>query len=537
LQSRHKLSIRADPNFPKVWYKDEGGRDKFININAVLVDEHNAIVLEREVPLRVVLTYEGDSDNEVKNQSILKLSNDSTPNIGRNGMVTLKVRIEEVSKNHQKQSFCVKIAPDTSYSPANYDIAIDVSPAITVKSKRNKRNRKELKGGAYADKKSKLDASSHMAASSLLDMAGPLAADNLSQQMAKLRNSNNQGDFQLFLHMTRSWCQFVVDSMKSMEWQHVGFEVMEGGQLNLHRPLYRCPGCWAYKDTLREPRHRPDCVIQKALQTYNKCAVDESMGKIISVLTSGAATPAASRRGASEAAALSSGRGARAAGASAAAAASASSSMVDGLDRSLKASLNKAWPPPPPNSTPRIPSMPPPSLSIPSVGAASAVPSPTILGGPRNKVPRLRGLPAGLQPVSASQPILSLGFLKDRSDVIFQQAESESSSVEESCVASILVAQTEHGFPAFDSKDKLSGFYVYDDKTMVITFFPLANYKALSTTRIEEIQQALQKNKEEGSSTVVTKETEITLAKMKDQVMLSIFEIIGDAKDFWDVGS
>eukprot|EP00954_Amorphochlora_amoebiformis_P000656 51473-Amorphochlora_amoeboformis.AAC.2 len=180
----HKLKIRPTPAFPKVWYKDEGGRDKFIPLNAVLEDQNMNIVPDRcanrlrhvlrliscscrEVPIRVVLTYEGDVDSEVKNQSILKLSNvisntrDSLAKIGRNGRVTLRVRIEEVSKNHQKQAFCVKIVPDTSYSPTFFDIAMDVSPPITVKSKRNKRN---LRGsGRGNDKKGIISSASTLA--------------------------------------------------------------------------------------------------------------------------------------------------------------------------------------------------------------------------------------------------------------------------------------------------------------------------------------------------------------------------------------
>jgi len=279
LLSRHKLTIRPGPQFPKVWYKDEGGRDKFISVDAVLTDQHNNIVTDREVPLRVVLTYEGDPDAEVKNQSILKLSNDTIPKVSRDGRVFLKVRIEEVSKNHQKQAFCVKIQPDTSYSPANNDIAMHVSPPITVKSKRNKRNRtRELKSAG--EKKARPEPT--LAASSVLGMSGPAAAAPFAaDQIDSLRNN---GDSALVLGMVRSWCSFVVDGMRTMEWQHVGFEVVEGGQINLHRPLYRCPGCWAYKDTLREPVHRPDCTLARALQGYRKCNIDEQLSRMVSAI-------------------------------------------------------------------------------------------------------------------------------------------------------------------------------------------------------------------------------------------------------------
>lgn len=41
--------------------------------------------------------------HRVHNQEILKLSPDSKLNIDEQGKATLRVRIEEVSKNHQKQ--------------------------------------------------------------------------------------------------------------------------------------------------------------------------------------------------------------------------------------------------------------------------------------------------------------------------------------------------------------------------------------------------------------------------------------------------
>jgi hypothetical protein len=47
--------------------------------------------------------------------------------VGRDGRVTVRARIEEVSKNHQKQAFCFKLTPDAIFSPANYDISADIS--------------------------------------------------------------------------------------------------------------------------------------------------------------------------------------------------------------------------------------------------------------------------------------------------------------------------------------------------------------------------------------------------------------------------
>lgn len=137
---RHRIRITQQP--PSAWYKDEGGRDNCINISGLLVDEHEQPVQGREVPLKVVLAYEGEDTTEVKQQNILKIPQETLPKVDKFGKIILRVRIEEVSKNHQKQAFVVRIAPDTDYSSENGDISADITTPITVLSKRNKRRPK-----------------------------------------------------------------------------------------------------------------------------------------------------------------------------------------------------------------------------------------------------------------------------------------------------------------------------------------------------------------------------------------------------------
>eukprot|EP00471_Norrisiella_sphaerica_P001329 CAMPEP_0184491076 /NCGR_PEP_ID=MMETSP0113_2-20130426/19555_1 /TAXON_ID=91329 /ORGANISM="Norrisiella sphaerica, Strain BC52" /LENGTH=619 /DNA_ID=CAMNT_0026875275 /DNA_START=78 /DNA_END=1937 /DNA_ORIENTATION=+ len=530
---RHKLKIRPSPLFPSVWYKDEGGRDKFINVDAILEDQNRNLVLDREVPLRVILTYAGDAEAEVKKQSILKLSNDSLPKIGRNGQVTLKVRIEDVSKNHQKQPFCVKIAPDTSYSPANYDIAMDVSPPIIVKSKRNKRTRKgsTVSRGSF-DKKGKIDHSSHMAASSLLHMSGPENKNVITaDQIAKLQS---QADFGLILHMVKSWTENVYNGLRQMEWQHVGFELTETGQINLHRPLYRCPGCWSYKDTLREPRHQADCLVARPLQNYKRCSIEEHLNKMVNILkasgTNGSASTgttvqtslsslAPAHRSTTAGALPSSSSGVHAGDGGASRKAGASSSG-GGLS---KVPLQPAF------SIPRPPEVP----KVSSTGSLGSIPNtiPPLPLSPElpkmNSTPSVPGLPSGLQPVGVSNRNISLGFLKSPTDDAFLFPNDEES------VAAILVAQTPQGFPAYDERDKLIGFYVYDDHQTTITFFKLSSYKEVTEKRKEELEQIFQDQKVEKRSHIITKDQEIELGKMKEQVMMSIFAIMEDSKEFY----
>ena len=51
------------------------------------------------------------------------------------------MRIDDVSKNHQKQPFVIQIAPDTKTQPLNNDISPDECSAVEVRSKRNKSKR------------------------------------------------------------------------------------------------------------------------------------------------------------------------------------------------------------------------------------------------------------------------------------------------------------------------------------------------------------------------------------------------------------
>ena len=41
-----------------MWYKDEGGRDKCIEIVVDLMDAHGRVVQGQDVPLKVALLYE-----------------------------------------------------------------------------------------------------------------------------------------------------------------------------------------------------------------------------------------------------------------------------------------------------------------------------------------------------------------------------------------------------------------------------------------------------------------------------------------------
>ena len=122
---KQRLKFATDPD--KLWFKDEGGRDKCIELSVNLVDHAGRPVQGRDVPLKVTLLYE--SGIAVVDQGILKAATDCTKAVGQSGSAVLRLRIEDVSKNHQNQAFVIKVEPDTGYSPLDFDISSDTRSA------------------------------------------------------------------------------------------------------------------------------------------------------------------------------------------------------------------------------------------------------------------------------------------------------------------------------------------------------------------------------------------------------------------------
>lgn len=79
----------------------------------------------------------------VAKQELLQLLPECKMLLSDNGQVMLRFRINDVSKNHQKQLFSILISPDTTVEPLMYDISPDISESIEVRSKKTKRAKVE----------------------------------------------------------------------------------------------------------------------------------------------------------------------------------------------------------------------------------------------------------------------------------------------------------------------------------------------------------------------------------------------------------
>lgn len=137
---RHRLSIIEENSTTYTWYKDEGGKDKCIELRVHLKDADDKIVRNRNVPLKATLVYR--SGQSVPLQAILSVSPDSrlTLDESLDGAI-LRLRINEVSTRHQGQMFQVLVSPDLSVSPSFGDISSAVSSPVDVKSKRNNKDK------------------------------------------------------------------------------------------------------------------------------------------------------------------------------------------------------------------------------------------------------------------------------------------------------------------------------------------------------------------------------------------------------------
>ena len=136
----HRLIIHDKLNkekIPDIWYKDVGGRERTIDFLVILKDSKNEIVTGRKVHLKLVLLYE--NGQVVPKQEILRLGQDVRAIIDETGRVTIRFRIEEVSRSHQKQKFIVQVGPDVVNYPLTSNVSPDVTPPIEIRSKLNKR--------------------------------------------------------------------------------------------------------------------------------------------------------------------------------------------------------------------------------------------------------------------------------------------------------------------------------------------------------------------------------------------------------------
>ncbi|TDH71689.1 hypothetical protein CCR75_006486 [Bremia lactucae] len=279
---KEKLHVVTQP--PDVWYKDEGGREKCMTIALTLVPAPGTVVEDRVVPLDVKLLYE--SGNLVLNQNILRFFPDMRPNM-THGRALISFRIDDVSKNHQGQSFRLDIGPEQQDGSFMFkDIAPTRTSVIAIRSKRNKR---KLHAGGYTIRASPR---SVVGTPRTPFVPPPGSTEMMEPPLCKYGEPPTSSTYPNILPMgSMSWSSHVVQPPHpsltvatplrhpastpspvstatggAVEWILNGFEIHPHGSMNASRPIYRCPHCRRLNDVdmlATGPlfSHNPHCVF------------------------------------------------------------------------------------------------------------------------------------------------------------------------------------------------------------------------------------------------------------------------------------
>lgn len=144
-----KVVISKTHDWTDVWFKDEGGREKCMELVAGVYNQKHELIKSSST-VQVSLCYAPNHHGTVPvaNQDILRVLNNDL-HTKPDGTVKIRYRVEDVSKNHQGQDFCLMV------EVANRaDVALGLGPPVKIRSKRNKRGRAtQCPSAAKANKK------------------------------------------------------------------------------------------------------------------------------------------------------------------------------------------------------------------------------------------------------------------------------------------------------------------------------------------------------------------------------------------------
>lgn len=216
-----KIRIKAD-NWNPVWYKDEGGRDKCMEVTVGAYNAQNEL-MEEKVPLDLTLCYA--SRYQVSNQDLFRTLGKTSQ---LEGLMRLRFRIEDVSKNHQGQDFCLKVAArSTLYAPG-------YTPTVSVRSKRNKRQR------SGRDSLPPTASSTHRQTGS--DPI-PLPLSRLQEQTAS-QSPQVEGQYHQLVDAIRgvsAWAEETVQGLYQHQWHILGYAQHPDGSPDYNRPYHSMP--------------------------------------------------------------------------------------------------------------------------------------------------------------------------------------------------------------------------------------------------------------------------------------------------------
>ena len=234
----------------KIWYKDMGGRDKAMQVTVKLKDENNEVVRNQRVPLHLTLVYDNDRNTKVHKQEILRKISSPNPSIDPDsGESSLQFRVEDVSKNHQKQDFMVRVEAN---STENFDIAPGLTEPVTVMSK----------------KKHKKSSTTHSSSNSY---SRKRSGDDLTPPIRSHYPSIHDPAVREAMRGVIKWTEEVIHGLCPLKWDTIGYRTFQDGQADYTRPYYNMTN--------------PNDTINRILSMYEK-QTRENMRVLISAIDS-----------------------------------------------------------------------------------------------------------------------------------------------------------------------------------------------------------------------------------------------------------
>lgn len=219
----YKVKISLEEEWNHLWYKDEGGRDKSMELYVAIYDKDGQVRTGEQIPLQPILCYatEEGSSVRVTNQEILRTLGSSKIHIDKDsGKARIRFRVEDVSKNHQGQDFILQVGPDPK-AKLFKDVAPAYTPAVNVRSKRNKRSR--------------VHSTSARASSSPVAGRARTSYDDVSFESADIRTLRES------MKGVINWADEVVNGLYPLQWQVMGYAQHPDGSPDYTRPYHNMP--------------------------------------------------------------------------------------------------------------------------------------------------------------------------------------------------------------------------------------------------------------------------------------------------------
>jgi len=250
-----KYKLNVINSLPEQFFKDQGGRDKSMQLKVKLTDVRGKCVrLQRSMPLIVQLCYEKTRQPVPNQAEILKLMGGSTPQIRTNGRTEILFRIEEVSSRHQRNKFVLCIAPDVERCPLNGNVLAVYSSGVTILSKpTGTTTRKRARKMQYFQP-------------GISPQIGKCMEDALA---ASKRPRVALSDPKQAIDDVIKWSTYTCDVIRSIQCQPIGYELNSDGSPNTDLKIYRCPSCYQ-SSTGQQNNHTSDCTLNKIITMYTE---------------------------------------------------------------------------------------------------------------------------------------------------------------------------------------------------------------------------------------------------------------------------